>query len=269
MNIDWFTVIAQGINFVILVWLMKRFLYKPVLQAIDERDKSIARQLQDAEAKQAAAAGEQDEFRKKNEALERERSLRVARMEEEIRATRERLLEEVRKESAMLRSKLQENLRQEQQQMNEEVALHLREEILAVTGKVLSDLASDTLNERIAGVFVRKLRTLDGNARQQLSVGLRKSSVPVVVRTAFELPEDQKEHLVQAVKEIFTDASVRFEIAPDQIGGIEMVSNNYRLSWNIRDYLSSFGKEVGRLLEENGRTVTMENNIPGNDPATR
>jgi len=43
MLIDWFTVGAQALNFLILVWLMKRFLYKPVLHAIDEREMRIAR----------------------------------------------------------------------------------------------------------------------------------------------------------------------------------------------------------------------------------
>ena len=55
MPIDWFTVVAQAINFLILVWLLKRFLYKPILHAIDEREKGIAAQLAQAEAKKAEA----------------------------------------------------------------------------------------------------------------------------------------------------------------------------------------------------------------------
>ena len=51
MPIDWFTVLVQAINFLILVWLLKRFLYKPILHAIDEREKGIATQLADVEAK--------------------------------------------------------------------------------------------------------------------------------------------------------------------------------------------------------------------------
>jgi len=51
MLADWFTIVAQALNFLILVWLMKRFLYKPVLHAIDEREKRIAKELADADAK--------------------------------------------------------------------------------------------------------------------------------------------------------------------------------------------------------------------------
>ncbi|HEY4789048.1 MAG TPA: hypothetical protein VIH57_23530, partial [Bacteroidales bacterium] len=66
MLIDWFTVAAQLINFLVLVWLLKRFLYKPVLKAIDEREKRIVMQLQEAENKKAEADREREEFQRKN-----------------------------------------------------------------------------------------------------------------------------------------------------------------------------------------------------------
>ena len=55
MEINWFTVIAQIVNFLILVWLLKRFLYKPVLKAIDDREQKVAAKLKDAEIKNAEA----------------------------------------------------------------------------------------------------------------------------------------------------------------------------------------------------------------------
>ena len=66
MLIDWFTVVAQILNFLVLVWLLKRFLYKPVLDAIDAREKGIATKLADAEAKEAEALKEHQEFDDKN-----------------------------------------------------------------------------------------------------------------------------------------------------------------------------------------------------------
>lgn len=65
MLIDWFTVGAQTLNFLILVWLMKRFLYQPVLDAIDAREQRIAQELADAAQKQAQAQQEREEFQKK------------------------------------------------------------------------------------------------------------------------------------------------------------------------------------------------------------
>ncbi|MDP3428826.1 MAG: F0F1 ATP synthase subunit B, partial [Desulfomicrobium sp.] len=56
MLIDWFTVGAQVVNFLVLVWLMKRFLYKPILGAIDAREERIAKELADGQRMQAEAA---------------------------------------------------------------------------------------------------------------------------------------------------------------------------------------------------------------------
>jgi len=66
MLIDWFTIAAQALNFLILVWLMKRFLYKPILNAIDAREQRIARELADADAKKAEAQKEREVFKGKN-----------------------------------------------------------------------------------------------------------------------------------------------------------------------------------------------------------
>ena len=62
MLIDWFTVGAQALNFIVLVWLLKRFLYKPILNAIDAREKLIAAKLADADTKVAEAKKERDAF---------------------------------------------------------------------------------------------------------------------------------------------------------------------------------------------------------------
>ena len=62
MLIDWFTVGAQALNFIILVWLLKRYLYKPILNAVDTREKRIAAELADADAKRAEAEKAREEF---------------------------------------------------------------------------------------------------------------------------------------------------------------------------------------------------------------
>ena len=74
MLIDWFTIAAQAINFLILVWLLKRFLYKPILDAIDAREQRIAKELADADAKKAEAQQERDDFQRKNEQFDQQRA---------------------------------------------------------------------------------------------------------------------------------------------------------------------------------------------------
>ena len=94
MLIDWFTVGAQVVNFLILVWLLKRFLYRPILNAIDVREKRIAAELADAAAKQTGAQKERDEFQHKNEEFDRQRAALLRQATDEAKAERQRLLDE-------------------------------------------------------------------------------------------------------------------------------------------------------------------------------
>jgi F-type H+-transporting ATPase subunit b len=97
MLIDWFTVGAQALNFLILVWLMKRFLYKPILNAIDAREEKIAAELADADAKKTEAQKQRDEFQHKNAEFDQQRAAFLTKATDEANAERERLLDEARK----------------------------------------------------------------------------------------------------------------------------------------------------------------------------
>src|SRR5450432_1233116 len=108
MLIDWFTVIAQVVNFLILVWLLKRFLYGPILDAIDAREKRIATELADADAKKAEAQKERDEFQHKNEEFDRQRIALFSKATEEARAERQRLLNDARTAADVLSAKRKE-----------------------------------------------------------------------------------------------------------------------------------------------------------------
>lgn len=70
MKINWFTIIAQILNFIILVWLLKKLLYKPVLNAISNREKERESLLNSAELKMAEAKQMQSDLQKKNEDFE-------------------------------------------------------------------------------------------------------------------------------------------------------------------------------------------------------
>ncbi len=57
MSIDWITVVAQLLNFLVLVWLLKRFLYRPILDGIDAREVEISTRMAEAtEARKKAEA---------------------------------------------------------------------------------------------------------------------------------------------------------------------------------------------------------------------
>lgn len=255
MLIDWFTVGAQTLNFLILVWLMKRFLYQPILHAIDAREERIATELADADTKKSEAKKERDKFQHKNEEFDQQRAALLSQATDEVETERQRLLDEARAAANDLHAKRQEALRREQQSLTGEITRRTREEVFAIARRTLTDLAGTSLEVQICDMFTHRLRKLDGEAKINLAKALKTMSDPVLVRSAFDLPTEQQATIQQALDETFSaEIPVRFETAPDVISGIELTTNGCKVAWNIADYLVSLEKSVGDLLQQQSKS---------------
>jgi F-type H+-transporting ATPase subunit b len=115
----------------------------------------------------------------------------------------------------------------------------------------LTDLATVSLEERLGEVFTRRLREMDGKAKEAFGEALKTASDPAVVRSAFDMPADQRAAIQNALNEAFSaEIRVRFETAPDLIGGIELTSNGQKVAWSIADYLASLERGIDELLKE-------------------
>ena len=251
MLIDWFTVGAQALNFLVLVWLLKRFLYKPILDAIDAREKRIAAKLADADAKKAEAQKERDEFHHKNEEFDRQRAALLSKATDEAKAERQRLLDEARQAAEALSAKRQETLRADARNLSRAVGRRTQQEVFAIARKALMDLATTSLEERLGEVFTRRLREMDGKAKADLAGALKTATDPALVRSAFDLPAEQRAAIQNALNETFSaDVRLLFETAPELVGGIELSTNGQKVAWSIADYLASLEKGVGELLKE-------------------
>ena len=251
MLIDWFTVAAQALNFLILVWLMRHFLYKPILNAIDARDKLIAAELADAAAKKAEAQKDRDEFRHKNEEFDQQRAALLSKATDEANAERGRLLDEARKAADALSAKRQETLKNDVKNLNQAITRRTQDEVFAITRKALSDLATTTLEERMGEVFTRRLREMDNKTKEALGAALKTTPEPAVVRSAFELPVEERAKIQNAINETFSaDVHLRFETSPDLVSGLELTANGQKVAWSIAGYLASLEKGVDELLKE-------------------
>jgi F-type H+-transporting ATPase subunit b len=258
MLIDWFTVCAQALNFLILVWLLKRFLYKPIIRAIDEREKRIASELADAKAKKAEAKKDRDDFQHKNEEFDQQRAALLSKATDEAKTERQRLLDEARKDADSLRAKREEALKSEQRNLSQEIIRWTQKEVFAITRKALADLASASLEERMGEAFIHRLRDLPATAKEQLAAALKSSTQPARVRSAFDLPPVQRSAIESAIKETFAaNIKVQFETAPDLVSGVELSANGQKVAWSIAEYLATLEKTAGELLHGDSKPESM------------
>ncbi|MDD3721128.1 MAG: hypothetical protein PHW92_01390 [Lutibacter sp.] len=252
MEINWFTVIAQIVNFLILVWLLKRFLYKPVLKAIDERERKIASQLEDAAMTKAEAKKDQDLYRQKNEVFDKERSVKMNEVYEQIDSEKQRLLEEVRKESTELRSKFEDSFKQQELEIMDSLKLKTKEAVFAIASKTLSDLANANLEEQVIKVFIEKIKNLDKMDKSKFIAALNNKYVPISIKSVFELSATSKQELEKAIEKITENPNdFQYLLEPGLVSGIEIKTPSYQLSWNIESYLDSFKKDSITKKKEN------------------
>ena len=256
MLIDWFTVGAQALNFVILVWLMKRFLYKPILDAIDAREKKIAAELADADAQKAEAKKERDTFQQKNDAFDQQRATLMSQATDAAKAESQRLLEEARNAADALRAKREEALKTDAKNLHQAISSRAQQEVFAIARKALTDLSTTSLEQNMTTVFIQRLQALDDTTKAKFSDALKASATPALVRTAFVLPEDQHSAIEGAVKQLFaTDMPIKFDVAPDLVSGIELTTNGQKVAWNIADYLRTLETGVADLLKEKTQSL--------------
>jgi F-type H+-transporting ATPase subunit b len=249
MLIDWFTVGGQALNFLVLAWLLKRFLYRPVLAAIDARESRIASDLGAAAAQQAAAQKELEQFQNKNRALDDERAATMAKAAGADIERRRVLLDDVRKEAAGLQARYADTLRADAARLERQIAELAKHEVFAIARKVLADLAAADLEERMAEVFTRRLRSLDARAKEALAGALHASAEPALLRSSFELAARERASIQNALNEVFSsEVRLRFDTAPEAICGIELTVDGQKLAWSIAEYLAALERRAAVLL---------------------
>jgi F-type H+-transporting ATPase subunit b len=258
MSVNWFTVIAQVLNFLILVWLLKRYLYKPILKAIDERETKIKSQIEDAEKKEADAKKEREEFAKKNEDFEKQKKELMDKALEEIKTKRESLLDTAKKDAEELRVKLEALIKDDQQHLGDEISRRAKTEIFSIAEKMMKELADTSLEDKIVTVFVERLKNLDEEENKKIVDAFKVSKGDVIIQSAFELQPTQQTEIETVLNKIVSEKlSFQFKTEPELISGIELNANGYKVSWSISEYLSSVKKSIDEVINSKTKTVSV------------
>ncbi|MEZ4601076.1 MAG: hypothetical protein R2940_14905 [Syntrophotaleaceae bacterium] len=253
MLIDWFTVIAQIINFLILVYLLKRFLYGPILRVMDRREQKIGDRFREAEKMRTAAEEEAEHFRRKSRELEDERSHRLAALGEEIDERRRKMVDAARDEIEGLRKAWQSSLHREQQNFLGELKRRTAMEVVRIAGRALAALTGEDLGDRLLERFRKRLGDLSAEEKEKLAAA---ASEEVTCRTSFELaPPLQSEIEAALQKACGGEPRVLYRTDPEMLLGVELIGKGIKLSWGLESYFEAMEKEVTGLLKEQAAPI--------------
>ncbi|MCG6967729.1 MAG: F0F1 ATP synthase subunit delta [Chromatiaceae bacterium] len=243
MELSWSTFVLEIINFLVLVWILKRFLYRPVLEVIARRRAGIEKTLADAKALHADAEGLQQQYEGRLADWERERQQARATLARELDAERARRLAELQGALQTERDKAQAadaHRQADAQRKMEQTALAQGARFAT---RLLQLAAGADTEARLIDLAIGELQDLPDDRISALHNSYGKMPGAILVSSAFAIPDAQRARLEQALRQIIpSDIALQFRQDGALLAGVHIAVGTWALGLNLRDELAGFAE---------------------------
>lgn len=237
MLLDWFTIVAQIVNFFVLIVLLRLFLYKPIVEAMQERKARIAHETRELREARIEADSLKAELRRKHHDLEKRKSEVMSEIQAEAEKWRQQAMASAGAEIETMRKEWLAALEREK----ESVALNLRKklvhEVSATAARIVQDLSGRDLEQLILSGFMQRIA--------EEAHGVDCGSSEILIRTGFEHNDLQEQSLKQLLKGLFPAQNERIFITDTGLGlGIELIAGDRKWEWNLNSYVTELENKI-------------------------
>jgi len=256
MHIDWVTVAAQIVNFLVLVWLLKRFLYGPITRAMEKREQRIAERIQLAEEGQEAAAAERALLHKHQRELEEQREGFLAKAQQEAQALRHQLNVAAREDVAEMKRAWRLQIEEERAAFTRDLRAQATRHFYELSRAAFRDLADSDVSNRIAVVFARQLRALGQEERDQLRQAAEKADSKIEINAPFELSLGVQKILNTAISEIISGpVQVNYNFSSEFACGLRLEAGSRTIEWSIETYLDGLTDQLSKTFIDTDNSI--------------
>jgi len=223
MQIDWWTLGLQALNFLILVWLLWRFLYKPVRAVIDKRKELAGQAFTEASEKEQEAEVARQHFEQElaRQADERQKLLNMT--HKQLESERTGIMEEARQEARELIKAARETITKERQVALKQLRNEVAELVVDLASTLIQEGGAKFSSETALQQLEAQLKSLPSNELDRLIADLRADNANLVIVTATPLDaEDQSRWRRQLVDCLGDYDNASFATDPGIVGGAEL-----------------------------------------------
>lgn len=255
MQIDWITVAAQVVNFLILVWLLRHFLYGPVVRAMDKRERHIAERLEEADRKAQEAEADKQAYARERQELDQRREELMTQARRAAEARRKELEKEARAAAEATRAELHAQVERDRERFLRDLRQRIAERFERLARRALGDLADAKLEQQIAEAFCRKVSELDAPERARVAEAATQGDGRLTVLSAHDLPADVRRVVTRKLHETFgEELGVSYHRSDDVLCGIELRAGNRSVLWSLDAYVDEFESRLSETLREMAAT---------------
>ncbi len=250
MHIDWFVFFAQIVNFLILLFLLKKFLYGRIIGAMDAREARIAATFAEAEKAREEASRSVLMCEKKLQDIQGASDEMMNKARGEADAYRRELMDKAREEVDEIQNRWTETLRSERENFFQELRRLTGTQVYAITRRVLKDLADMDLEQRIVQIMTERIETMNQEERERIRT-LMTAGEKITIQSAFDIPPEAREKLNGTIRmSIGSGIEVAYEKSDDVMSGYELRINGYKIAWSMKDYLDTLEEKFYHVLYE-------------------
>lgn len=247
MLIDWPTVGFQVVNFLLLVYLLKRFLYGPITRAMRQREEELAAIRAEAERARSEARLALESWRDRERQSDETLAERRRRVEAETDQRRRELLAQARGEAEAQRQSWRQALENERQTFLDELKRRAAAGVLNVSRQALAELAGEELETALVRVMIGKLEALPAEEKVRFIAAARTGILHL--RSGFEPDGDLRRQLVEALRQNYAvSATFDWRYDPDLPLELEIAADGLRLNWGVASYLTELQQSVAALF---------------------
>ncbi len=251
MHINWFVFLAQIFNFLLLMYLLKRFLYGRIIKAMDDREAKITSRFAEAEDLKIKANEEAELYEKRNRMLHEKKEIMLNEATMAADAKRKELMDQVRRDVDAVKARWQDMLVREQDAFFYDLRQRAAKQLYATARKALADLADVELEERIVDEFIRRIKTLDEEKSVQIRKAISGGGNKVIIQSAFGIAEPRQAQIEEALKKQITNGfTIRYLKQPDIVSGIELRVNGNKIAWSLNEYLETLVESLTETLQK-------------------
>ncbi len=252
MLIDWFTIVAQLINFAILVVALKYLLYDRIVEKMEERRSAIAGREERARSLTEEATEETQRLEEQRRELDRSRDDILDEARREADELHRQLLAEARQDVEGQELEWRQSVRSRRERLLAELQRITGEKAIAISRRVLRDLADAGMEQEVVRRFLDRVSDVPDGERKEMVEALRADGSPLLVRTAFEISDEGWEPIRKGLRELIgdPDREIEWEQDPELIGGIVIAAGARTVGWTMDTYLDGLERAFDELIHE-------------------
>jgi alternate F1F0 ATPase F0 subunit B len=248
MNINWFEIIVQIINFFILLFILQKLFYKPVIKAMEDRQQGIRDIRNEADKKKKEADTLIQKYESSIKTFEENKAEEMNKARKEADEKKESIIETYKKEAEAKRESYLNEVNEEKEFFLHELRSTLGKSSIIIASKILKTISEEELTEKIFDVFINKIKSLE---KEKLEEEIKLDGEKIILISSAPLSDDQKNRFSEAISEkLDYSIEIGYEVDENLIMGFELNLESLTVHTNIENYLREAEDNIKKILDK-------------------